>query len=133
MSPPSLRAHYLHYLDELNSHADRPGWKPDLAAFVGDELHYNDRPLARATYEALISDSVNQLPGLRYHPITLVVDEESKRVACRLEFIVIPKDPYMGVAAGQRMRFYEHVFYDFEDGRIVRVHAVFSTPEVLAT
>ncbi|PGH23317.1 hypothetical protein AJ80_02569 [Polytolypa hystricis UAMH7299] len=141
---PSLRTHYLNYIAELNAHhtSSSPStWQPNLSPFVSSSLAYNNQPLTRDQYTSIIASSVTQFPDLRYVPVSLVVEEDDDdgdddepkngKVAARLEFVCTPKEEYKGVPGGTKIRFYEHVFYDFEDLRITRVNALFSEVEVV--
>jgi predicted ester cyclase len=110
-----LRQRYLGYLDVLNERR----WE-DLAGFVADELTYNGRALTGTEYERERRDDVAAIPDLRFDVDLLVV--EGDRVACRLAFDCTPERPFLGFdPPGRRVQFAEHVFYRFQDGRIVEV------------
>lgn len=127
----SLKAHYLNYLRELNSHADRAGWRPNLSTFMADQVMHNEQVMTRHEIETYIGDAVQKLPRLGFDAVSMVIDAESSQVACRLEFISTPNVDYMGVAAGQWFKFYEYVFYDFREGLVVKVPRVLSALELL--
>ena len=110
-----LRRHYLAYLDALNERRF-----DDLVDFVADDLTYNDRPMTRRDYQQARAGEAVAIPDLRFEIGLLVV--EGNRVACRLDFDCTPVGPFLGFEPpGHSVRFSEHVFYRFEEDRIVEV------------
>jgi steroid delta-isomerase-like uncharacterized protein len=110
-----LRQHYLDYLAALNEHRF-----DDLVHFVADDLTYNDRPTTRAQYQSDRQREAETIQDLRYDVGLLVV--EGDFVAAKLDFDCTPTQPFLGFApTGKAIRFSEHVFYRFADGRIAAV------------
>lgn len=113
--PDSLRPRYLAYVDALNERRFA-----DLGEHVAEELTYNGEPMTLAAYQDLLRGDVEAIPDLRYEVDLLVVDDA--QVACRLVFDCTPVRRFLGLATpGRRVRFSEHVFYGYRDGRIVAV------------
>ncbi|MCP2266046.1 ester cyclase [Promicromonospora thailandica] len=113
-----LEPRYLAYLAVLNERRF-----DDLARHVHDELTYNDERLTRQQYRDLIAADVAAAPDLFYDPRLLVVAGD--QVACRLVFDTAPQGDFLGFAPrGTRLRFAEHVFYRYHDGRIAEVRSL---------
>jgi predicted ester cyclase len=113
-----LEATYRAYIAVLNDR--RFG---ELAGYVHDQITYNDQPMTRQQYEDLLTGDVQAIPDLAYQIQTLVV--QAGQVACRLWFECTPVREFLGFEpTGARIAFAEHVFYEFEDGRIRRVRSL---------
>lgn len=113
-----LAQHYRDYLAVLDARR-----LDDLDRFVADEVVHDDRTMTRAGYRALLEEDVRLIPDLRYDLQELVVEGTS--VAARLWFDCTPVADFRGLpTAGRRVRFAEHAFYRFTDGRITRVRSV---------
>ena len=111
----ALEDTYRAYLQALN---DRR--LDDLAEFVHDTLTYNDQPMTRAEYAALIAHDLAAAPDLFYDARIIVATDT--RIACRILFVTTPQSEFLGFpATGARLTFAEHVFYDFVDNRIAAV------------
>ena len=112
-----LRSHYLAYLARLDAR-DFDG----LAPFVADAVTHNGRAMTRDAYGAMIAGQIEPVPDLRFVPDTVLVEGGlvgDARVAARLAFTGTPLRPFLGLSPnGGAVHFTEHVFYDFEDGRI---------------
>ncbi|RKS75312.1 putative ester cyclase [Motilibacter peucedani] len=116
-TPPgaSLEQHYRDYIAALDERRF-----DDLPAYVADELVYNDAPMTLRDYRALLEDDVRRIPDLVYDVRLLVTGED--HVACVLRFDCTPAETFRGLEpTGERIVFTEHVFYRFEDRRIVQV------------
>jgi predicted ester cyclase len=103
---------YLTHLDERRFDA--------LDAFVHERVTYNGNPMTRQQYADHIAASTGAAPDLRFDAEMLVV--QGDLVASRLAFDCLPVATFLGRRpTGERVRFTEHVFYAFEDGRIRQV------------
>jgi predicted ester cyclase len=110
-----LETRYRAYLDVLNERR-----LEDLVHYVADRLTYNDETLTGRDYRHLIATDIAAAPDLVYDPHIVVVSGQT--VACRLLFRCTPRDRFLGfIPTGEQLRFAEHVFYRFEDGRISAV------------
>jgi steroid delta-isomerase-like uncharacterized protein len=115
LSAIDLRRHYRNYIATLNERRF-----DDLAAFVADELIYNDIPMTTRQYRALIEDDVRRIPDLFFEVQHCVVNDSY--VACRIRFDCTPRESFHGLEpTGSRVVFVEHVFYRFHDDRIAQV------------
>lgn len=113
MPNPPLAPHYHAYIAALNGHTS-------LTPFVHDHVTHNGRRLTRANYQAMIDASSAAAPDLRFNVTMLVVADDT--VAARLWFDCTPEREFLGCrATGRRVRFAEHVFYRFREGRIEEV------------
>jgi predicted ester cyclase len=113
-----LEATYRAYIAALNDR--RFG---ELDGYVHDRITYNDEPMTRQQYQDLLARDVRAIPDLEYQIQTLVV--QGGQVACRLWFDCRPEREFLGLEpTGARVAFAEHVFYEFEDGRITRVRSL---------
>ncbi|MCY1145026.1 ester cyclase [Actinoplanes sp. Pm04-4] len=111
----ALEETYRAYLQALNER--RLG---DLAEFVHDTLSYNGEQLTRGEYADLIARDLDAAPDLFYNARIVVATET--QVACRILFETTPRGEFLGfAAAGTRLTFAEHVFYEFADKRIKAV------------
>src|SRR5690242_531719 len=115
MSNAELERHYRAYLTALNERR-----LDDLVDYVHESLTYNGEPMTRDDYQALIAADIAAIPDLMYAADIVVA--AAGRVACRIVFDCTPRLPFLGFTPnGRRLRFAEHVFYDFRDGRIAAV------------
>ncbi|MEU4191640.1 ester cyclase [Kribbella sp. NPDC026611] len=115
MTHDNLESTYLAYLDALNARRFDA-----LDRYVCDELVYNDRPLTREEYAAMIAEDTRAVPDLRYEAHLLSTHGDI--VACRLWFDCTPKTTFLGLEpTGRPVSFAEHVFYRFEGERIAHV------------
>jgi predicted ester cyclase len=113
-----LLAVYRDYLQCLNERQ----W-PRLGEFVADELSYNGQRMTLADYRAMLEADVDAIPDLKYDPKVLLADDNV--VACRLFFQCNPRHTFLGFEPkGGQVSFPEHVFYRFDDRRIVEVWSV---------
>ncbi len=113
-----LREKYLAYLDCLN----RQAWD-ELSNFVSDNAHHNGRPFGLTGYRQMLIRDFKDIPDLQFRPTLIVC--EPPFVAARLEFTCTPAGDFLGLQIdGQTITFSEHVTYEFEDGKIVRVWSI---------
>jgi predicted ester cyclase len=113
-----LLAVYRAYLRCLNERQ----W-PRLGEFVADHLSYNGIRMSVHDYRAMLEADVHAIPDLQFHAEVLLADGDV--VACRLFFHCTPQHTFLGFEpTGGQVSFPEHVFYRFEDQRIVQVWSV---------
>jgi predicted ester cyclase len=118
MTNADLAARYRAYLDALNERR-----LDDLVDFVQDELSYNGQTMTRRQYQDLIAADIAAIPDLFYDAQIIVASGD--QVACRLVFDCIPQHEFLGFSPnGERLRFAEHLFYHFRDGRIAAVSSL---------
>ncbi|MFI2489137.1 ester cyclase [Promicromonospora kroppenstedtii] len=116
--PLDLESRYRAYLTALNERR-----LDDLADHVRDELTYNGEPMTRRQYQELIAADLAAAPDLVYDAQLVVAGGD--QVACRLVFDCVPVGDFLGFRPdGARLRFAEHVFYRYEDGRIAAVRSM---------
>jgi len=119
-----LEQTYRAYLQALN---DRR--LDDLGQFVHDQVVHNDRSWTRQQYAQMIADDVSTIPDLRFTIDLLVATADT--VAARLWFDCTPVREFAGAApTGEAVRFAEHVFYRFRDGRIAQVWSLVDTESI---
>lgn len=115
MSASELLAVYGRYLQCLNERR----WD-DLGLFVADDVVHNGARLGLRGYRAMLESDTHAIPDLQFTPEILMADDHV--VSCRLFFRCVPQEAFLGLeATGARVSFAEHVFYRFEDERIVEV------------
>lgn len=126
MSDSPLAASYRQYVDCLNARdLDR------LGDFVRDDVRRNGEALGLAGYRDLLRRDFRAVPDLRFTIDLLVAD--ATHVAARLAFDCTPAGQFLGILVdGRRVRFHEHVFYAYADGRIADVHTVIDTTAIRA-
>ena len=118
MTNADLGSRYRAYIDALNERR-----LDDLVHFVQDELSYNGKTMTRRQYQDLIAADITAIPDLIYDAHIIVASGD--QVACRLVFDCTPQHEFLGFSPhGERLRFAEHVFYHFRDGRIAAVSSL---------
>jgi len=126
MKNADLESRYRAYLDALNERR-----LDDLVHFVQDELSYNGKTMTRRQYQDLIAADITAIPDLFFDAQIIVASGD--RVACRLVFDCTPQHEFLGFSPnGERLRFAEHVFYHFRDGRIAAVWSLIDRPAIEA-
>ena len=115
MAEGDLLTVYRDYLRCLNERQ----WD-ELGHFVADDVVYNGVRLRLTGYREMLEDDVRAIPDLEFLPEILISDDQV--VSCRLFFQCTPREVFQGYEpTGGRVSFAEHVFYRFENGRIVEV------------
>lgn len=118
LTAAELGSHYQAYLDCLN----RQAWT-ELGRYVDAAVEHNGRPLGLAGYQAMLEGDHAAIPDLQFSAHLLVV--EPPWLAAQLDFDCTPRGELFGLAVnGRRVRFSEHVFYRFAEGRIREVRSV---------
>lgn len=126
MSLETLGERYHAYLDCLN----RQAW-PELGLYVDQAVEHNGRPLGLAGYQAMLEGDHAAIPDLHFAARLLVI--ESPWLAAQLDFDCTPQGELFGLAVnGRRVRFTEHVFYRFVDGRIREVRSLIDVAAIRA-
>ncbi|MFO1149866.1 MAG: ester cyclase [Alsobacter sp.] len=122
----NLASIYRRYLDCLNAQ----DWAR-LGAFVDEGAVHNGRPFGLAGYRALLERDFEQIPDLRFNAAFLITEEPY--LSARLWFDCMPAGEFMGLPVnGRRVRFAEHVIYEFRKGRIVEVWSVIDKGQIEA-
>jgi predicted ester cyclase len=87
--------------------------------------------MTRRQYQDLIAGDISAIPDLIFDAQIIVATDD--HVACRLVFNCTPQQQFLGFSPnGQRLRFAEHVFYHFRDGRIAAVWSLIDRPAIEA-
>ena len=115
MNESVLLTVYRDYLACLN---DRQ-WG-ELGRFVADQLSYNGEQMSLGDYRAMLEADTHATPDLQFRPELVVADDHV--LSCRLLFHCTPRHTFLGFEpTGGQVSFAEHVFYRFENRRIVDV------------
>ncbi len=118
MEDGDLLGVYRDYLACLNKRQ----WD-ELERFVADGVVHNGERLGVSGYRAMLEADVDAIPDLRFIPEILISDGDV--VVCRLVFRCTPQRDFLGFEpTGTQVSFAEHVFYRFDDRRIVEVWSV---------
>jgi len=118
MEDGDLLGVYRDYLACLNNRQ----WN-ELGRFVADGVVYNGERLGIKGYRAMLQADVDAIPDLQFTPEILLADDNV--VACRLFFECNPRRAFLGFEpTGTQVAFPEHVFYRFDEWRIVEVWSV---------
>ncbi|KAF9068908.1 putative ester cyclase [Rhodocollybia butyracea] len=126
MDSATLEAHYRRYIGYLNNRQTH-----NLEEFVHDELTYNGKPLTRADYQNYIADDIARIPDLYFDLHHVIVSDN--HVASRISFDCTPAKVFRGHESnGRKISFTEHVFYQFEDGKIRKVWSLLDDPAIAA-
>ncbi|TLS26325.1 hypothetical protein PpBr36_04709 [Pyricularia pennisetigena] len=117
-SKADLSSNYRAYIDCINGRT----MEADLPRFCHASVWHNNRQLSLSQYRHLMEDAQRAIPDIRFDVQSLIVDENSQRLAVRLEFTGVPALKWAGVEpSGKAVAFSEHVFYWLHDGRIRKV------------
>jgi predicted ester cyclase len=126
LAATELGSRYQAYLDCLN----RQAWA-ELGRHVDEAVAHNGRPRGLAGYQAMLEGDHAAIPDLHFTARQLVV--EAPWLAAQLDFDCTPRGELFGLAVnGRQVRFSEHVFYRFENGRIREVRSVIDTAAIAA-
>ena len=118
MDKASLSDIYHGYIDCLNAQ----DWQR-LGQFVHKDAEHNGQPFGLPGYRAMLERDFDQIPDLRFNIALLVC--EPPFVASRLDFHCSPRGDFLGLPVnGRRVSFSENVYYEFVDGKIVRVWSI---------
>jgi predicted ester cyclase len=118
MTKYELTTVYQDYIACLN----RQDWQ-SLGRFVHEEVKHNDKQIGVPGYRRMLEKDFSEIPDLGFNVELLVV--EPPCVASRLRFNCTPKGRFLGLGVhGTKVSFAENVFYEFVDGKIVRVWSV---------
>lgn len=124
MTREDLASIYRRYIDCLN----RQDWD-QLGEFVDDDVTHNDRPLSLSGYRAMLEGDFRAIPDLRFN--IGIIASDPPIIASRLDFDCTPVGMLFGIPVnGKRVRFSEHVFYEFKDRRIIHVHSLIDTKAI---
>jgi predicted ester cyclase len=116
--PASLEKIYKSYLDCLN----RQDW-PNLGQFVAANARHNGRSLGLSGYRDMLERDFLAIPDLRFRADLVVATPPI--LGCRLVFDCTPVGELFGLPVnGRSVRFDEHVFYRFDNDRIVEVWSI---------
>lgn len=126
LAATELGSRYQAYLNCLN----RQAWA-ELGRYVDEAVEHNGRPLGLAGYQAMLEGDHAAIPDLHFAARLLVV--EAPWLAAQLDFDCTPRGELFGLAVnGRRVRFSEHVFYRFENGRIREMRSVIDSAAIAA-
>ncbi len=118
MTKDDLAKIYRDYIACMN----RQDWA-GLGTFVADDARHNGRTFGLSGYRAMLEQDFSDIPDLRFNIEMLV--SEPPRVAARLQFDCTPKGRFLGLPVnGRKVSFAENVFYEFRNGKIVKVWSV---------
>lgn len=124
MTSEDLIANYQNYIDCLN----RQAWD-QLGSFVDDAVEYNGKRISLSGYRAMLVGDFRAIPDLQFKIGILASDPPV--IACRLDFDCTPVGTLFGIPVnGKRVKFSENVFYEFKDGRIIKVHSLIDTKAI---
>jgi predicted ester cyclase len=118
VSKNALSDIYRGYIDCLN----RQDWTR-LGEFVADDVSRNGDGGGLTGYREMLKQNFLDIPDLSFNIELLIADPPY--IACRLAFDCSPKAKFLDLDVnGKRVTFAENVFYEFREGKIVRVWSV---------
>jgi predicted ester cyclase len=118
MAADALRSIYQAYLGCLNAQ----DW-PRLGEFVQDGVSQKGHAFGLAGYQAMLENDFQQIPDLWFKSELVV--REPLAIAARLKFDCTPEGSFLDLPVnGRPVSFAEHVFYEFNEGRIKSVWSV---------
>ncbi|KAK6703481.1 hypothetical protein SNK04_013391 [Fusarium graminearum] len=110
-----LDSTYRQYIGSINEKT----MEATFETFCKPSVTHNTHKKTIAEYIYLIQESQEAIQGLYFDIQDLIVDEDTGRVAARLEFTGVPVKTWTDAEPnGQSVKFHEHVMYWFEQGRI---------------
>lgn len=113
-----LRLLYTEYIDSINALT----MDKHFGSFCHDAVTHNYHTYQRDAYREMIESSFEEIKGLHFTIERLIVDTGKQRVAARLGFTGVPSKEFRGIPpTGNSVRFSEHAFYQFQQGRIKQV------------
>jgi predicted ester cyclase len=112
---------YRAYIAAINAQ-DWESVKP----FVNDPVVHNERSMSKEEYCHLMISFFSSCPDAVFNIDKLIVDEHEKSVACLIMLEGTPVKELFGQNAdgSTKVRFAEHVFYDFTGGKIAQVKSL---------
>ena len=124
MTRDELIEKYRGYIDCLN----RQAWD-ELGQFVHADVRYNGAEVGLGGYRSMLEGDFRAIPDLRFQIELLICDPP--RIAARLNFDCMPVGTLFDLPVnGRRVQFDENVFYEFAEGRIVRVWSIIDKAEI---
>lgn len=109
---------YTGYIACLNAQ----DWS-SLGRYVGEDVHYNGRQIGLSGYREMLERDFRYIPDLRFNIKLLIADPP--HIASRLDFDCTPETGFLDLPfRGERVRFSENVFYEFQRGQIAQVWSV---------
>ncbi|KAI2465305.1 SnoaL-domain-containing protein [Annulohypoxylon bovei var. microspora] len=121
LSAGELEEKYRAYIGCINEQT----METDLHEFCHPQAIHNTKTLTRDQYRLLIQEARTAVPDIIFGLHTVIVNEETQRVASRLEFTGTPVGPMAGAKPnGRSVSFCEHATYLFQEGKIVRVWSI---------
>ena len=95
----------------------------ELGRFVTEGVCHNGRAFGLAGYRRMLEGDFRAIPDLRFQ--AMLIAATPPVLACRLAFDCTPVGDLFGMPVnGRRIRFDEHAFYRFENGRIEEVWSI---------
>ncbi|KAM0544855.1 hypothetical protein ACHAPJ_011600 [Fusarium lateritium] len=111
----NLEEMYRNYIKSINDKTMEANFQNFCKPSVTHNTHQKTVP----EYISLIKESQSAIKDLYFDIQDLIIDNESGRVAARLEFTGIPVKNWADAEPnGQSVRFHEHVMYWLDEGRI---------------
>lgn len=109
---------YRNYIACLN----QQDWSK-LKQYVDNNVCYNDKQIGLSGYRKMLERDFYDIPDLHFNIQLLVSD--GPYIASRLSFDCSPKGKFFGFNInGKRILFSENVFYEFQNGKIVKVWSI---------
>lgn len=113
-----LRELYTAYIGCLNNR----DWA-ELALYVDQDVCRNGQYLGLDGYRDMLLNDCRLIPDLQFDVKMLIVD--CPYLFSRIQFDCSPLDGFMGLSfGGVRVSFFEHVVYQFRNGRIFDVRSI---------
>ena len=108
-------------IDLINNNLSTQG----LSKYLDPDIVHNSKSLTLDQYCALMTDVGASVVDFAATINTLIVDEKTQRVCARLEWTGTMIGKLVGVEpSGGPIQIWEHVYYQFQGGKITRVWAV---------
>lgn len=109
---------YQNYLACLNTQ----DWAR-LGDYVDADVTHNEKLLGLAGYHDMLIKDFEAIPDLCFNAVSIV--SEGIILAARLRFDCHPNGEFLGIPVnGRHVIFHENAFYEFRDGKIMRVRSI---------